>query len=118
MKVIIAGSRTITNFHRVSEAIHNSEFIITEVVSGGAWGVDQLGEYWATLAEKPCTIMKAEWDKYGKRAGFIRNEQMGNYADALIAVWDGDSRGTKHMIDYMKKLNKPLWVEIVNATSS
>lgn len=98
MKTIIAGSRAITSYYLVDEAIRFSGFDITEVVSGGARGVDHLGEVWASRHNKPIKIFPANWNVLGKKAGFRRNIQMADYADALVAVWDGMSRGTAHMI--------------------
>lgn len=100
MKVIIAGGRDITDLGLVAEAIYNSEFRITEVVSGGARGVDAIGEmYSRSVLQKEPTIFPADWDKFGKAAGHVRNAEMAEYADALIAVWDGKSPGTKNMIN-------------------
>lgn len=82
-----------------------------EIVSGMARGVDSLA--CEVAAEKPRWFVKsfpANWDKYGKAAGPIRNEQMAKYADYLIAVWDGKSHGTKNMIEQMKKVNKPYYI--------
>lgn len=98
MRVIIAGSRSINSYIRVECAIHDSGFVITEVLSGCASGVDRLGELWAQYANIPVRRFPADWDQYGKRAGYLRNEQMAQNADALIAVWDGTSRGTAHML--------------------
>jgi len=103
MKVIIAGSRTITDIELVEKAIEDSPFDITEVVTGCARGVDTLGIKFAWEHMIPKKEFPADWDKYGKAAGFIRNKQMAEYADALIAVWDGKSKGTAHMIDIAKK---------------
>ncbi|MDE1766590.1 MAG: hypothetical protein KGI27_10030 [Thaumarchaeota archaeon] len=114
MKVIIAGSRSIDDPFHVMEAIKTSGFHITEVVSGRARGVDWQGEQCAKTLGLPVKEFPAKWDKYGRGAGFVRNQQMGWYADALIAVWDGKSTGTKHMIDFMKKLKKPVFIYIVN----
>jgi hypothetical protein len=99
MKVIIAGSRSITDPREVEAAIRESGFEIAEVVCGGARGVDMLGCEWAQERGIPVAWYPAEWDRYGKSAGYRRNEKMALYADALIAVWDGESRGTKHMLD-------------------
>lgn len=111
MKVIIAGSRNIINSQTVSEAYFDwCPFIATEIVSGGARGVDQIGESIGHFLEIPVTIFKADWDKYGKSAGYIRNVQMAQYADALLAVWDGQSKGTAHMIEAMKKERKPVFI--------
>lgn len=98
MKVIIAGSRSITNQQTVVQAIEQSGFDITEVVSGTARGVDRLGEAWAEQNNVPVKRFPADWRKWGYIGGFKRNEQMAEYADALIAIWDGGSGGTRHMI--------------------
>lgn len=110
MKVIIAGSREITDLAEVHRAIVKSEFDITQVVSGGARGVDRLGEQAASQRHIPVAIFLADWDGLGKAAGFIRNKNMATYADALIAVWDGESKGTAHMIKTMEALGKPVYV--------
>lgn len=109
MKVIVAGSRGLWPFH-TRAACNSSPFDITEVVCGGANGPDTDGRVWAQQKNIPVKMFPAEWDKYGKWAGFKRNKEMANYADALIAVWDGSSLGTKHMIDVMKQLRKPVYV--------
>ena len=78
---------------------------ITEVVSGKARGVDTLGEWWAKSGEKdiPIQSFPADWKKFKKAAGYIRNAEMAKYADALIAIWDGESRGTFNMIEEAMK---------------
>ena len=98
MRTIIAGSRDIIDLDVVLEAIANSGIDITTVVSGGARGVDTLGEHAAKMMGIPVTRYEAEWDVYGKSAGYKRNGVMAKNADALIAVWDGKSKGTEHMI--------------------
>ena len=85
----------------------------TEVVSGRAKGPDTFGEWWALSHGSAIKFFPVDW-KLGPKAGFIRNEQMGDYADALIAFWDGKSGGTKHMIEYMMKLGKPIRVYFIN----
>jgi hypothetical protein len=111
VKTIIAGSRGILDTELVWRYIRQAPFVeeITEVVSGHAMGVDLIGEVWAGDNMIPCTIFRADWDKFGKKAGILRNLEMADYADALIYVWDGKSKGTKHMIDEMRKRNKPVW---------
>lgn len=99
MRTIIAGSRGIFQYSEVAKAVEASGFMITCVISGGATGVDVLGEEYAYNHKIPCKVYPADWVKYGKGAGYIRNQRMANEADALIAIWDGVSRGTKHMID-------------------
>lgn len=110
MKIIVAGSRGILDIDTVTAAIASSGFEVTGVVSGHAHGVDKLGEYWASCRAIPVTLFPAEWKKHGKSAGAIRNVTMAHNADALIAIWDGSSRGTKHMIDAMTRLKKPVYV--------
>lgn len=77
---------------------------ITEVVCGGARGADSLGFDWAMVKELPATMFHPDWDKFGKRAGFIRNREMAEYAEALVAFWDGWSPGTRNMIDTAHQL--------------
>lgn len=111
MKVIIAGSRDITDYNLVKLAIIKSQFVIDEIVSGGAKGVDALGEKFAYENWISLKVFPANWDKYGKSAGYIRNEQMAKYADALVAIWDGKSPGTKHMIELAKKHNLKIYLD-------
>lgn len=99
MKTIIAGSRSINDYAAVVDAVARCGWEVTEVVSGTASGVDRLGESYATINKLPCSKFPAQWQLLGKSAGYKRNEQMADYAEALIAIWDGESKGTKHMID-------------------
>lgn len=114
MKVIIAGSRSVQNYDIVKQAIEDSGFLpqITEVVSGTARGVDRLGERWAKENGISVRFFPANWKKYGKKAGMIRNAEMAEYADALIAIWDNESPGTANMIRTMEKLGKKFYVKI------
>lgn len=98
MRVIIAGSRDIENYILVVQAIEESGFDITEVVCGEARGVDKLGKLWAKEAGIPVKSFPADWGRYKKRAGPIRNEQMAKYGDALVVVTRG-TPGTKDMIN-------------------
>lgn len=98
-KTIIAGSRGITSLAAVEAAIFGVNWTISEVVSGGARGVDTLGEQWAVLRDIPIRRFPADWKRLGKTAGRTRNSEMARYANALIAIWDGSSHGTRHMID-------------------
>jgi len=112
MRVIIAGSREGAVYKNVVDAVRESCWDITEVVSGGARGVDKLGEEFAKKNSIPLKTFHANWTKYGKRAGPIRNKKMAEYADALIAIWDGKSRGTKDMI--CQATIQGLWVHVFN----
>lgn len=108
MKVIIAGGRDFDNYTIMYNAIEElqKEIEITRVVCGGARGADLMGAQIATTLNIPVDYFFADWDTYGKAAGIIRNHQMGDYADYLLAFWDGKSKGTKDMINYMKQLGK------------
>jgi predicted Rossmann fold nucleotide-binding protein DprA/Smf involved in DNA uptake len=109
MKVIIAGSRDIQYDTLIMTcAVIESEFDITEVVSGTARGIDTVGEEWAEGCDVPVKRFPADWNKHGKAAGPIRNRQMAEYADAAIVIHNG-SRGSLNMIEQMKKLNKPVY---------
>lgn len=117
-KVIIAGSRNFNDYDLVRSAADEllSDFVPNiEIVSGGARGADRLGECYANEKGYKVTIFPANWDLYGKSAGYRRNVEMGNYADALIAFWDGLSKGTKHMIDIAKDLG--LKIAVININS-
>jgi hypothetical protein len=112
MKLIIAGGRDFddrdllyTNVYAVHRAVE-----ITEVVCGQARGADSIGEDWAELHGIKVVPFPADWDKYNKAAGPIRNTQMAHYADMLLAFWDGKSKGTGHMINTMTALKKPTTV--------
>ena len=114
MKVIIAGSRDLGTQSQVTSAIVNSswEKEITEIVSGTAKGVDRMGEEFGRTYNIKVMQFPANWGRYGKSAGYRRNQQMAEYADVLIAIWDGKSKGTKHMIDIMYRLGKPVYTEV------
>lgn len=99
MKTIIAGSREIEDYNILLKTLKDADFNITEVVSGGCRGPDKLGERWAKENGIPIKHFYAQWKKYGKRAGPIRNLEMVEYADAAIFLWDGRSRGTANCID-------------------
>lgn len=102
MRTIIAGSRGITDYKvvlaAIRKAIEREQITPTEILSGGAIGVDSLGEKFAHEFGMHVEYHLPDWDKYNKRAGLVRNEEMAKVADALIAIWDGKSRGTAHMI--------------------
>lgn len=115
MKTIIAGSRGVTDYDTVLEAIKESGFQITEVITGMANGPDKLGLLWAVENNIPYTKFPARWGVYGKKAGFLRNIEMLNYAEALIAIWDGKSKGTHHTIDSAKKFNIPTYVKMIES---
>jgi hypothetical protein len=132
MKVIIAGDRYCTNYKILERAIKESNFSISEVISGGARGSDTLGECFARNNNIPYKVFHADWDniqqkqavvktrinpwnkkeeQYNANAGFVRNEQMAKYADALIALQpNGNTNGTQHMIKMAKKYNLSIYI--------
>ena len=108
MKIVIAGSRTITDINILLKAIKLSEYKITdddEIVSGGARGVDSLGEKYAKNKGIAVKVFKPDWDKYGKSAGIIRNYEMAKYCDRAIVIHNG-SNGSLNMIKNLIKFNK------------
>ena len=116
MKVIIAGSRNINDYSLVVQSIERSGYDITEVVSGCATGVDRLGEQWAMMNNIPVKEMPADWNRHGKSAGPYRNRAMSIYADAAVIIWDGESRGTRNMIENMIRRKKPYHIGMTSAT--
>lgn len=110
-KVIIAGGRDYHNYDTLLEAIEESGFLVGAVVSGGANGVDALGERYAVEMNLNLHIYNADWETHGRAAGPIRNRKMAENADALIALWDGKSRGTKNMIETATKKGLRVYVK-------
>lgn len=107
MKIIIAGGRDYSDYKKLCSVCDNvmRNLKKVEIVSGVAKGADSLGERYAKEHDIPIKQFPADWAEYGKAAGYRRNSDMADYADALIAFWDGTSRGTHHMID-LAKANK------------
>lgn len=115
MKLIIAGSRTFHDYHRFVLELRKKqtfEFLdISEVVSGGARGVDSLAGQWASESGIPLKIFKPDYVTYlPKLAPIHRNAMMAEYGDALLALWDGMSGGTANMIANMCLLDKPVFI--------
>ena len=116
IKLIIAGGRDFNDYGFLKEEaskfvaeIGNEEEIM--IVSGGAKGVDSLGEIFAKEMGLDIVVFPADWKKYGRSAGPKRNAQMADYATHLLSFWDGESKGTKSMISLAKK--KKLMVKVV-----
>lgn len=119
MKLIIAGSRTLElDVDFIRGALRTYTVLdIYEVVCGGASGVDAAGERFAQAFEIPIKYFAAYWETYGKSAGPRRNAQMAEYGDALLLIWDGQSRGSANMKEEMLKLNKPVYEIILREYS-
>ena len=110
-QVIIAGSRGFDDYGFIASALDNilPEGDVT-VISGTARGADKLGEMYAVNHGHSITRMPADWTRYGKRAGLVRNMDMAKAADACVVFWDGVSKGSKHMIDIAEREKLKLWV--------
>ena len=114
-KVIVAGSRTATSeatYQLLTERLdnllcHKRETHRIVIVSGTANGADKLGERYAADRNWSLERYPADWDTHGKSAGYKRNVEMAENADALVALWDGKSRGTKHMLDIARDRSIP-----------
>ena len=116
LRIIIAGSRDFNDYKLLKTSIRDilkdtslDGISKIKIISGTARGADQLGERCAKQFKLEVIKFPADWDRFGKRAGYIRNEKMAKYSvednnyGMLVAFWDGESRGTKHMINLAKK---------------
>ena len=109
-KVIIAGGRDYNNYQQMitmMDAYLKNKHPYVTIISGGAKGADSLGERYAALRGYPLIVMKADWDKYFKRAGYLRNEDMLGIANASVCFWNEVSKGTGHMVKISKGSGKP-----------
>lgn len=116
MRTIIGGSRWIVGTAPVLTAITEAAargITPTTVLSGMAAGPDTTGANWAIAQEIPLESFPAEWGKFGKRAGFLRNDAMTDKAEAVIAIWDGESRGTKMLIDLAEQKGLKIYIHRV-----
>lgn len=115
IKLIVAGGRDFNDYEKLHQVLHQlaedtyKDYFVS-IVSGMAKGADALGYQFARQHNIQLYEFHADWNLYGKGAGFRRNGQMGVFADVLLAFWDGKSKGTKHMIDLMHALNKPVHI--------
>lgn len=109
MKIIIAGSRDSQDYKllktKMDYLLANRADEDITILCGLARGADKLGERYAKEHNYEIEYYPADWNTYGRNAGYIRNEQMAQNADVLVAFWDGKSRGTQHMINLARKYN-------------
>jgi hypothetical protein len=116
LRLIVAGSRDITDtplVHRYINEVCVAYPTLREIVEVGATGVDRSARLYAFENDMDLCTMHAEWGRFKRSAGPLRNKRMAAYGDILLAVWDGKSRGTQHMIMVMKQLGKPTIVHTV-----
>ena len=117
MKLIIAGSRTFTDYQLLCQTLAPERHRITEVLHGGAHGADQLGFRWALKHHIRSRCFAAGWERFGKSAGVRRNHQMAQAGDVLVAFHVNNSPGTAHMIQCMRALGKPVVVVSIDTTA-
>lgn len=111
IKLLIAGGRDFEGesaYKSLSEWVDliRRKYNVVEIISGTARGADTLGEKYAVEHNIPIKRFPAQWNIYGKRAGYLRNSEMGDYCDKALIFWDGKSRGTNHMINLLKEKGK------------
>jgi hypothetical protein len=114
-KLIVAGGRDFTDYPLMERELLYLYVVeydsnISTIIIGGAKGADFLAEKIANVHELPVKVFPADWERHKKQAGILRNEEMAKEGDILLAFWDQKSPGTKHMIETMKKLNKPVHI--------
>lgn len=119
-RVIVAGSRKFRDYDFVKAKLERllSHLPDIEIVCGEATGPDLLGRKWAEESGRPIASFPADWKAYKKAAGYRRNEEMAEYATHCIVFWDGESKGSKHMIDIAKRKGLPLRVINVGKSPS
>lgn len=115
-RIVVAGCREYKNYEEAKEYI---DFCISKIrededlifLSGGCRGADLLGERYARENGFELEIYPANWEKYGRAAGPKRNREMVSAADYIICFWDGKSRGTKTLVEFARRANKPLRIK-------
>lgn len=112
IKVVVAGSRSFNDYDllKTSLDLFLQHYDSVTIISGHAYGADKLGERYASQKGYEVELFIPNWDLYGKRAGYLRNEDMAKNGDVLVAFWDGKSKGTQHMINLAKKHELKIWV--------
>jgi hypothetical protein len=107
MKLAVVGSRSFIDYEFLKKMLAFHE--CTQIISGGARGADRLAKQYA--AENGISIREflPDWDTHGKSAGYLRNKQIVEACDELVAFWDGESRGTKYSITLAEEANKPVY---------
>ena len=102
-KIAIIGSRTFNDYEFFKEKLAN--YSMEMIISGGAKGTDSMAHDYSQDFNIPITVIKPNW-KLGKHAGLLRNIEIIDLCDFVIAFWNGNSKGTKQAVDYAKKIGK------------
>lgn len=111
MKLAIIGGRDFNNYKKAEKVFVNFFDRYTDtIISGGAKGADHIGKTLAESFSKEYIEFPADWEKYGKRAGFIRNSEIIENCDMVLAFWDGESKGTEHSLTVAKQKKKPVFI--------
>jgi hypothetical protein len=114
VNLAIVGGRDFQDFSKMCFVVHdyvdNPNIEVVRIVSGGAPGADTLAEACASWYFIEKVVFHADWEKYGKSAGFLRNKQIVDISDMVLAFWDGKSKGTKHTIDLAIEAKKPVLI--------
>ena len=108
MKVAVIGSRSFNDYKRLKDTL--SKIDVSLLVSGGANGADKLGEQYANENNIPTKIFLPDWEKHGKAAGFLRNTDIINEAELVVAFWDQQSNGTRDSIQKAEKQGKKVMI--------
>lgn len=123
--IIVCGSRVYDNYDKFCSSLERflSKYDSADIISGGARGVDTMAIRYANLHNIPLHVFNANWNVYGKSAGYIRNAEMLEFArnngnPIVLAFWDGKSKGTAHMIKIATKKNVPVKTVIINEENS
>lgn len=114
MKIGIVGSRSFDDrakgFCAIAWILHKRGISMSLMVSGGAAGADRIGEEYADANGIPKLVYPADWKRYGRQAGFIRNGYIIRDSDIIIALWDMKSHGTKDDLTKAADYGKPSYI--------
>lgn len=120
MNITISGSRDFPDRERVFATLDafKTEHPFDKMFAGGARGVDRFAEEWALFHQVPCTVVPAQWAMFGKRAGYMRNIKMLEQSDALLAIFDTLTPGTKHAVTHAFKMSLTVYRPIFDETGA
>ena len=114
MQLLIAGGRDFDDYELLCSVVdrYRGEHRVKRIVSGGAGGADRLGERYAKRHHLPILRIKPEWDRHGRAAGILRNQDLVDAADHVICFWDEKSKGTQDTIKKTRRANKSLEIVV------